>query len=347
MILVQVVFSLVGLWAPPDLYDQGIYLSSARFVADGLVPFRDFLSPYGPGLSYANATLIWAQVDYLPAHRLLWALGHLVLSVLLLRLAARRGLLPIGVAVLAALLLLPVAPTYLVPGICVLLAVEWLDREVPRIGGALLVLGVAAWFRWDFLAVLGLAGLLLLLTTAGRRLTVIAWGAAATVVALAPYALLASLGGLGGMRQAVEYALFSFAEFRGLPYPWSAPVGLVRALFELEPGSLLNHAVEILGYLLAPMAVVVALVAVIRAGNTRQVLTQPAVLVALSWGAVSLYSLRVRADAFHASPLILALGVVLLMLVPPGLKWVRVDVSRRGGGRRASACATHAIALRV
>jgi len=45
--------------------------------------------------------------------------------------------------------------------------------------------------------------------------------------------------------------------------------------------------------------------------------------VALALAVVSLYSLRVRPDAFHAAPLLVALGVALLVVLPRMVRWVR------------------------
>jgi hypothetical protein len=322
VVVAQVVLSVITLFAPPDLYDQGIYLSTARFVADGFLPYRDFEYPYGPGLSYLDATLVWAHLDSMVAHRVLWALGRLAITLLLLRLAARRGLLPVGVAVAALLLLAPVPPVYVVPLLLVLLAVGVLERGCAPGARVFVLLAVAVWFRWEYLAVLGLAAGLFFLFGAGRRLRIVGWTAAATVLALAPYALFAALGGLDGMRQAVEYSLDTFPRFRSRPYPWDAPVQMARDVLNGRGGALVVDSVLLVAYLLVPLAVAVAAVVRFRRSGVAG-FAQPALLLALALGVVSLYSLRVRADAFHAAPLLVGLGACLLLLLVEELRGVR------------------------
>lgn len=326
VVVLQVVLSVITLFAPPDLYDQGIYLSTARFAADGAVPYRDFEYPYGPGLSYLDATLVWAHLDFLAAHRALWALGRLAITLLLLRLAARRGLLLVGVAIATLLLLAPVPPIYVVPLLLVLVALLVLERGAAPGPLVLGLLALAVWFRWEYFAVLGLAGGLFFLAAPGRRLRIVGWTAAATAVALAPYALVAALGGLDGMRQAIEYSLDTFPRFRGRPYPWDAPVQMAGDVLDGRGGALVVDSVLLVAYLLAPLAVAVAAVLRFRRSGTAG-FADPALLLSLALAVVSLYSLRVRADAFHAAPLLVGLGACLVLLVHRELRAVRVSAA--------------------
>jgi hypothetical protein len=47
--------SLTGI----NVFDEGFIVSGAMLVKDGMLPYRDFLSVYGPGQYYVTAGIFW------------------------------------------------------------------------------------------------------------------------------------------------------------------------------------------------------------------------------------------------------------------------------------------------
>ena len=333
----HVAVNVAMLWRQPDLYDQGVYLSTARFAADGLVPYRDFVSPYGPGLNYLDAILIWSHADLLVVHRAIWGIGRLAVVALLVIWAVRRDRLPAGVAAASVLLVAPVPANYVFPLAFVLLAVLAVDRPAPRYFAAFALLVLAVWFRWEYLAVLGGIAIVWVLSDKARRRPLVLAGLAAIVLALLPYILFAVLGGVQGLGHIVGYSLGPFARDRGLPYPFAAPYEVARDLVNFRPGPLARNAVRLTTYLLLPLLLLYGLVRYVitqRSSPQKWTWAQVSSPVALLivWAVVSMFSLRVRSDLFHAAPLFVSLAALAFVAVPPirRTQWVLGGVTALG-----------------
>jgi len=119
------------LWEKPDLSDQGVYLSTACFAADGVVPGFRLPKRSGSEPSGRRPHLVTCRPAVV--HRTVWGIGRLAAVSLLVILAARRDRLPVGGAAASILLVAPVPANYVFPLACVLLAV---GKAVPRYSAA-------------------------------------------------------------------------------------------------------------------------------------------------------------------------------------------------------------------
>src|SRR5438132_608511 len=82
---------VAGLWAAPVGWDGAYYLSHARYVSRGLVPYVDFPSPYAPGTYYVNALLGEKGLADRILCKVPMYLAHLVNLVLLILILTKMG----------------------------------------------------------------------------------------------------------------------------------------------------------------------------------------------------------------------------------------------------------------
>lgn len=204
-----------------QLNDEGLMLQAAARIADGQVPYRDFWWFYPPGQPYLLA-LIWkihgpSLVDW----RVLRALSDATVALLVWRLALRRsGQVPALFAWAVAIFAVSSATgphPYPIAMALALGSLLLLDSR-PWLAGVLL--GVAAAWRIEFAAYLGLGSLLGLVVRGGLRRTLLPWLGSAVVAATVLYApVVMAAGWSESWELLVRYPVLEFSKYQTLPFP--------------------------------------------------------------------------------------------------------------------------------
>ena len=225
-----------ALFAQVNLFDEGISLASGSFVYGGLVPFRDYYNPYGPGNAYILSAMRWFGFDSILSYRLLGLiLGSFVAAVGTYA-VARRGRYAAAAVLAIMVAAFPPAFSYVVAVLLIMVAVViGEDASLPISANRLTMAGsavaFAVWFRWELGVVLIWWLLLVLRHSEDRRK--VARSAAVLgplVIAVTPYVAIALAGGLSHLVVAIRYAILDYPTFRGLPFPWSAPIDFVQSI---------------------------------------------------------------------------------------------------------------------
>ena len=74
-----------------SIFDEGSILSGAMLIGDGMIPYRDFSSLYGPGQYYLTAAVFAALGETLFSARILHAILLATLGSAIFSLARRAG----------------------------------------------------------------------------------------------------------------------------------------------------------------------------------------------------------------------------------------------------------------
>jgi hypothetical protein len=334
-----------------DYFDEGFALQAARRVADGQLPYRDFLWPYGPAQPY----LLGGSFKLLGTSLLGWrllrvvvvALTAFVVYVLARRFAGPRMALLAWLVAACALAQPANASPFPAALLLALLAVTAITGRTvtPRralVAGVLA--GLAATFRLDFgvYGVAACAAVLLAATGPPRRRARLAaaMGAAALAVTVVAYAPFAIVTGVEDLYDDLIGRSLREKGYWTLPFPLSYD-GDLRAW---PPRALAEDAKDVLGFYL-PLIVVVGLAvaaatAALRLARERRMPGAWAGLFVIAAGALG-YLLS-RTDEFHSTPMI----VVLAALLPAGFAWGRSLGGRAGAAvAAASACLLAVLAL--
>jgi hypothetical protein len=323
-----------------DYFDEGLVLQAARRVAEGQVPYRDFLWPYGPAEPY----LLGASFKLFGVSLLWWrllrvvvvGLTSLVVYVLARRLAGPRAGL---VAWLVAALALaqpanaspfPFALMFALMAVAVATRAPLRPRDAALAG---VLAGVAAAWRLDFgvYAAIACAAAVLLADAPGRFRLLGRMAVAAVLVVVISYAAFAVLTGPGDLYQDLIGRSLREKGYWTLPFPLAWHGGLGG--FE--------DAKHALGFYL-PLIVVVGL-AVAAAAFLARTLREGR--PPRSWSAVGLLALAglayllSRTDEFHVTPLLVALAVLL----PAVFVWSRGLDNPLGTALAAGAAAVLAL----
>ena len=294
-----------------DPFDEGLILQAADRIADGQLPYRDFLYPYGPGQPFLLAGLQELFGPSLVVWRIVRLLVDVAVPLVVFALVRRDAPVPLALLawlVAATAMAQPLsANPFPLALLFALLAVaaatpDSLTWRRAALAGALT--GVAAAWRLDFAAYAAAACVAaLLLRPDDRRRTAFAYlGALAGIVALV-YAPFFVAAGAGDAWDALVAKSLREREFWTLPFPLSYDGGFGSPR---ELKDVLDYHVPLL--LLIGTAVAVA-ITVGRGLRERMPPWRWAAWVVLAGGFVQ-YLLS-RTDPFHETPLIVALAVVL------------------------------------
>lgn len=315
-------------------FDEGLVLQAGRRVADGQLPYRDFLWPYGPAQPYFLA----GAFDALGTSLLSWRIPRVAcdaaIATAVFLLVRRQSPLPVALLAwltVAAAMSQPTSanpfPPALLAALLALLAVVRRQpggRSAPVVAGLLVAL--AAGWRLDFGIYAGAAALAAVAGASTARRDRLRAGAAlaatavtATALAYLPFAVAV---GPTGLYDALVGDSLRGREHWSLPFPlpWDGAI---------KDG--LENAVPLL--LVAGLGLAAAMCAVRLAREQR---LSPLSAGALVLATGSLLYLLSRPDEFHTAPLIVSLA----LLIPATSAWAG---RHPGGGLRAAAAALLAI----
>lgn len=338
---------------PVEVFDEGNRLASAGFAGDGLLLFRDYYEPYGPGRGYLGALLRWVGLDSVLASRILFfAAGVLLATLVTYAIARRRGIVAGLFVGFLAIAFQPTnggyGETFTLAYVVVVAAVVLLEETRLRAGvrpfvdegllsdrSALLagiLISVAAWFRFEF-SLLLIPWLALIWTrpSSGRSRRNRAWLAIPFAVAAFPYALIVAMGGLGHMTSVVEYAVTGYSEYRGRPPDY----GRLQAVRELATMWRVDLGAWTVAMSLTTATLGVPLLVIGKLADRFQPLARlrlfgadPSRVAVLttSFAILALWVTRVRADTFHLTLMVVPLWLALAWS-PSLARWVVAVVS--------------------
>ena len=303
--------------------DEGLMLQAAERIADGELPYRDFWWFYPPGQPYLLAGLTEIFGPSLLAWRIVRVLVNATVALLVYLLARReapRGLALIAWAVTAVALAAPTGPhPYPIALALALGCLLALDR--PALAGALV--GACSLWRIEFAAYLGLGVVLgyLVRPGPGGRGAALRFAGASLLTAAVMFAPVVIPAGIGrSWDLLVRYPIEDFSDYQSLPFPrfYNGPVefGSLSAARDTV-GSVLSFQVPLL-LMLDLVAVLLALALRFRRENWRHV---PAAVFAVGMA----HYLVTRPDAFHVTPLAVALAAPTAWVLADALTLLRAS----------------------
>jgi hypothetical protein len=296
-------------------FDEGLTLQAARRVADGQVPYRDFLWAYGPAHIYLLAGLFKLFGTSLLSWRIVRVLVDAGVALLVFAIVRREA--PLRVALVAWLASAcamaqptganPFAPALLFTLAAILVVAEAGDRRGLIVGGALCALA-AAW-RLDFgvYAVIACtASAAVGLPRLRRAITVLATFALATLIVYLPFVI--TDGPADAWMDLIGRSLREGGNWH-LPFPLGYDGG-----FRLwGPGAFAHDAKDLLDFYI-PLLLVIGLLAAVAAIAFRRLQRNPLVAGLGTLAITYVAYLLSRTDEFHTTPLIIALIALLAIL---------------------------------
>ncbi|HEX6714050.1 MAG TPA: hypothetical protein VF066_11710 [Thermoleophilaceae bacterium] len=314
-------------------FDEGLTLQAARRVAEGQVPYSDFLWAYGPGHVYLLGGLFKLFGTSLLWWRIIRVLVDAGVALLVFAIVRRR--VPMRVALVAWLAVAcamaqptganPFAPALLFTLAAIWFAAEADDRRTLITAGVLCALA-AAW-RLDFgvyaviaataAACVGSAKLRGPYLLGAPRSSLIRSALAPGAVVAGAFAALTALvylpfvvadGPADAWRDLIGRSLSQGRNWH-LPFPF----GYDGRLRLWPPGSFAHDAKDVLAFYV-PLLLVIGLAAVVLAIALRRLQRDPLVLGLAVLGVTFIAYLLSRTDEFHSQPLIVVLAALLPIL---------------------------------
>ena len=296
-----------------DPFDEGLVLQAARRVADGQVPYEDFLWAYGPAQPYLQGGLFEVFGVSVVQWRILRVLADAGVALIVYVLVRRHaGPWPAFAGWLAAACIMAQPrsanpfPLALLAGLGALALITAGPPTRGRVLGAAALTALAAAFRLDFGIYAGLAVVAAL--AAGRHWRAcggyLAATAVGTVVVYLPFLL---VSGPADLYDALVGTSLREKEYWTLPFPWTYDGGL-SGLRDVK--DLLDYYVPAL---LVAACVVTLIAVLLRARADRAVTPLMAGLVAFGIGGLA-YLLS-RTDEFHTAPLFVIAAIALPIIV--------------------------------
>jgi len=300
-----------------DPFDEGLALQAAARVADGQLPYSDFTWAYGPGQPYLLAGLN----ELFGSSLLAWRIVRMVVNgavTVVVYVILRRQVAPApalaGALVTAAAMAQPLSANPFAPALLfVLLALAAATSTPPRPLAAAAFTALAAAWRLDFGIYAGVACLVALALRRDRRAAAV-YGGVAVAGSLLVYLPFIVATGPADMWEALVATGLRDREHWTLPFPLEYDGG-----FSLwPPGTLAHDLKDVLSFyvpLLLLVGVGLAGLTALLRWRERSPLWAPLLVLG---GCFVLY-LHSRTDAFHETPLLVVLGV-LLPLVARGAR---------------------------
>jgi hypothetical protein len=294
-----------------DPFDEGLMLQAARRVADGQMPYRDFLCPYGPAQPYLLGALFKAFGVSLLDWRILRVLTDAAVATVVYALVRReagpRWALAGWLAAACAMAQPRSASSTPAAVLAGLGAIYLATRG--RIGWAAVLTAVAAAFRLDFAIYAG-AGVLAALLWARLWRSALAYTGTTVGLTLLVYLPFAIAIGPADLYDALIGTSLRERDFWTLPFPWHYRGGL----------SGLADVKDVLDYyvpaLLVAGLVLTALVFLVRLLRRRQV--APVWIGLGVFAAGALAYVTSRADDVHTTPLLVILAALLPIVAARG-----------------------------
>jgi hypothetical protein len=293
--------------------DEGLMLQAAARIADGQVPYRDFWWFYPPGQPYLLGGLWQLFGPSLLTWRILRVLCDAAVAVLVWMLARRGGAgdrLALAAWLMAALAMAyPSGPHPFPLALALCLGALLLMEDRPALAGVLA--GVAAFWRIEFAAYLGLGVLLAYALRPGQRddrlRPALRFAGSAAAVAVVLYLPVIAAAGLGdSFDLLIRYPVEDFSDYQSLPFPFDYD----GALNTSSIGGFFSDSAENLLVFYLPLALVLGLVASLVALGLRFTRLRWWQLAPAVFAVGMAHYLITRPDVFHTAPLAVMVAVL-------------------------------------
>ena len=295
-----------------DPFDEGLALQAAARITDGQLPYQDFTWAYGPGQPYLIAALNELFAPSLLAWRIVRVLVNGAVTVVVyVVLRERVGTLPAlgGALVTACAMAQPLsANPFALALLFALLAVVAAAGPEPRPLAAALFTALAAAWRLDFGIYAGVACLVALALRRDGR-AVLLYAAAAAGGALLAYLPFLIATGPADMWDALVATGLRDREYWTLPFPLE-----YDGDFSLWPPGTLAHDLKDVLTFYVPLLLVVGFGIAATAALVRRRELSPLWGALLAAGGCFVLYLLSRTDAFHETPLLVTLALLLPLL---------------------------------
>ena len=295
-----------------DPFDEGLALQAAARITDGQLPYHEFTWAYGPGQPYLLAGLNELFAPSLLAWRIVRVLVNGAVTVVVYVVLRKRvGTLPAlgGALVTACAMAQPIsANPFALALLFALLAVAAATRDEPRPLAAAVFTALAAAWRLDFGIYAGLACIVALAVRRDGR-AVLLYGAVAAGGALLAYLPFLIATGPADMWDALVATGLRDREYWTLPFPLEYDGG-----FDVWPPGTLAHDLKDLLSFYVPLLLVIGLAVAAVAVFVRRRELSPLWAALLVLGGCFLLYLNSRTDAFHETPLLVTLALLLPIL---------------------------------
>jgi hypothetical protein len=289
-----------------DPFDEGLMLQAARRVADGQMPYRDFLCPYGPAQPYLLGALFKAfgvsMLDWRILRVLTDAAVGLVVYAIVRREAGPRWALAGWLAAVCAMAEPRSASSTPLALLAGLAAIYLATRDDRRLGWAAVLTAVAAAFRLDFAIYAG-AGVLAALLLGRLWRPALVYAATSAGLTLLVYLPFLIAIGPADLYDALVGSSLRERDYWTLPFPLHYP-GALGGLRDAKDA--LDYYVPAL--LVAGIAIA-AVAGLARLATRRRLAPVWAALLVFAAGALA-YVLS-RADNVHTTPLLVILAALL------------------------------------
>ena len=292
-----------------DPFDEGLALQAAVRVGDGQLPYHEFTWAYGPGQPYLLAGLHELFAPSLLIWRIVRVLVNGAVAVAVYFLLRRRTGTPLalaGAVVAAAAMAQPLsANPFALALLFTLVAVAAATGEKPRPVVAGLFTALATGWRLDFGIYAAVACLVALALRRDVRAALI-YAATAAAGALLVYLPFLIATGPADMWDALVATGLRDREYWTLPFPLE-----YDGDFALWPPGTLAHDLKDVLTFYVPLLLVIGLAVAAVAAFLRRRELSPMWSALLVLGGCFLLYLRSRTDAFHETPLLVTLAVLL------------------------------------
>lgn len=299
-------------------FDEGLTLQAARRVADGQLPYSDFLWAYGPAHPYLLGGLFEAFGPSLLWWRVIRVLVDAGVALLVFELVRRQA--PTRVALVAWLtaacaMAQPTGANPFAPALLCTLGALWFATRGHAAGarprrdwiaaGALC--GLAAAWRIDFgvFALVAVCAVALADARSRRAWAPLAFAAVAAIVYL-PFVI--ADGPADAWRDLIGRSLDQGRWWR-LPFP----LGYDGDLRPWPPGSFAHDAKDVLQFYV-PLLLLIGMAAAVIAIALRRLQREPLLAGLGTLGITYIAYLLSRTDEFHSTPLIVVLAALLPLI---------------------------------
>jgi hypothetical protein len=291
-------------------FDEGVVLAAAGRVADGQVPYADFLWPYGPAQPYVLGAWFELLGPSLMSWRILRVACDAAVALTVYWLVRRETSPRLALVAWLVAACAMAQPTSASPFpfalLLALLAYGVATAERPHAVAAGALIAAAAAWRLDFAFYGAAAVVVVLALVPERRRLLLPFAVPAVGLTLLVYLPFAIAAGPGELWDQLVAKSLREKEWWTLPFPLAYDGGFRT----WPPGSLLEDVKDVLG-LYAPLIAVAGLALAAVAALARRAERPWRLAGLLVLGAGGLGYLLSRADEFHVTPLIAVLAVAI------------------------------------
>lgn len=230
IVLIVIFISTVFIGMPINFYDEGIALSGAWFVSNGLTPQIDFQTIYPPLLYYVNAFFMYLGSEII--HLRILSVCIIVITAYLLN----QGKVNIYFLLSSAILFLGnFFSRHILWALLIVSIILFIERKQLKFKDTItgILIGILVFIRHDFAWYAWLAIIFTLLLNRSSLKRFLSINLSIFIVSIIAFVLLGYDGTKAFFEQSVRLPAIFFADYRNLPYPNILFLGLLSNLKDI------------------------------------------------------------------------------------------------------------------